>query len=467
MVEKAPLQEPIQLQPGTPIKLEPRIQEQQSSQAFDLLLKIEADTRQADNVGELTFLIANETPKLSRARQVFVFTRKANQQRVAAVSAIGKVERDSPRIRWIESVVAALAADVNLDEVREFTLPAYCPPGDEEHKTFPYRFLTWVPFKLRDAHVFAGMLLAREVPWNKTDIIVITRLADTYSHAWSALTGERKLRRRVRLKPLLAASLIAIVAAGFIPVPLTVLAPTEIVPIEPRIVAAPIDGVIEAIDVDPNTNVTAGQLLLRMSDTALRNELAVAEQEVNVAQAKLKQVTQGAIADPKLRGDLAVAGTELSLASAKRNYARDLLARTQVTAPESGVVIYTDKRDLIGRPVSTGERLMEVADPDKIQIRIDVPVADAIVVKQGASVRAFLDSDPLRPIKASVRAASFEAQMTDGNILAYRINATLAETHPGMRLGIRGTAQISGETVPLAYYLFRRPIATIRQRLGL
>ncbi|WP_244642916.1 efflux RND transporter periplasmic adaptor subunit [Phyllobacterium sp. 628] len=412
-------------------------------------------------------MIANETPRISRARQVFVFTDKGGHQRVGAVSAVGKVERDSPRIRWIESIIAALAKDAGLGEMREFTLPAYCAPDDEEHKTFPYRFLAWFPLKLRDGHVFAGMLLAREVPWNETDIVVVSRLAETYSHAWSALTGERKLKRRIRLKPLLLGALIVIAAAGFIPVPLTVLAPTEIVPIDPRIVAAPIDGVIESIEVDPNVNVSNGQLLLRMSDTALRNELAVAEQEVNVAEAKLKQVTQGAIADPKMRGDLAVAGTELSLATAKRDYARDLLARTQVTAPEAGVVIYTDKRDWVGRPVSTGERLMEVADPGRIQIRVDVPVADAIAVKAGANVRAFLDSDPLRPMKATVRAVSFEPQMIEGNILAYRIYASLAENQAGMRLGIRGTAQISGDKVPLAYYLFRRPIAAIRQRLGL
>ncbi|EJN03640.1 HlyD family efflux transporter periplasmic adaptor subunit [Phyllobacterium sp. YR531] len=462
MVEKAPLQEPVQLQPVSPVKLE-----QRNQQAFDLLLKIEADTRQAETVGELTFLIANETPKLSRARQVFVFTRKGKPQRVAAVSAMGKVERDSPRIRWIESVVAALEADIGLHEIREFTLPAYCPPDDEEHKNFPYRFLAWFPLKLRDGYVFGGMLLAREVPWNQTDLVVVTRLAETYSHSWSALTGTRKLKRRLRLKPFLLAGVAIAVIAGFIPVPLTVLAPTEIVPVEPRIVAAPIDGVIEAIEVDPNANVAAGQLLLRMSDTALRNELSVAEQEVNVAQAKLKQVTQGAIADPKLRGDLAIAGTELSLATAKRNYASDLLARTQVTSPEAGVVMYTDKRDLIGRPVSTGERLMEVANPQRTQIRIDVPVADAIAVKAGAPVRAFLDSDPLQPIRATVRAASFEAQMIEGDVLAYRVYATLEDAPEAMRLGIRGTAQISGDKVPLAYYLFRRPIATIRQRLGI
>jgi len=442
-------------------------QQPQNQQAFDLLLKIEADARRAEAVGELVFLIANETLRLTRARQIFVFAGKGSRQRVEAVSAIGKVERNAPRIRWIEGIVRTLEADAGLNGKREFVLPAYCPPDDEEHKSFPYRFMLWLPFKLRDGHVFAGMLLAREVPWNEGDLVVAARLAETYGHAWSALTGERRLKRRFRLKPWLAAGAVTAIAAGFYPVPLTVLAPAEIAPVDPRIVAAPIDGVIDAITVDPNANVAEGQLLLRMSDTALRNELAVAEQDVKVAEAKLKQVSQGAVADPRVRGDLAVTRTELSLATAKRDYAADLLQRSRVTAPAPGVVIFTDKRDWIGRPVSTGERIMEIADPQKVQIRVDVPVADAVAVTSGARVRAFLDSDPLRPIAAHVRAASYEAQLIEGNVLAYRVYATIDEKRADLRLGIRGTAQVSGEKVPLAYYLFRRPIAAIRQRLGL
>ncbi len=465
MAEKAG---PVQALP-TPVQATPLhgSKQPQNQQAFDLLLKIEADARRAETVGELVFLIANETLRLTRARQVFTFAAKGSRQRVAAVSAIGKVERDSPRIRWMEGVVRALERDAGLNGKREFVLPAYCPPDDEEHKSFPYRFLVWLPFKLRDGHVFAGMLLAREVPWNEGDLVVAARLAETYGHAWAALTGERRLKRRFRLKPWLAVGAVAAIAAGFYPVPLTVLSPAEVTPIEPRIVAAPLDGVIDAIMVDPNANVQEGQLLLRMSDTALRNELAVAEQDVKVAEAKLKQVSQGAVADPRVRGELAVTRTELSLATAKRDYAADLLQRSKVTAPASGVVIFTDKRDWIGRPVSTGERIMEIADPLKVQIRIDVPVADAVAVTSGARVRAFLDSDPLRPIAAHVRSASYEAQLVEGNVLAYRVYASIDESRADLRLGIRGTAQVFGEKVPLAYYLFRRPIAAIRQRLGL
>ncbi len=438
-----------------------------AAKGYELLLRVEAEARQAQTVSELAFLIANETIRIAKCRQVFALAGRAENLVVKAVTSIGAVDRNSPRIRWVEAMVGSLKSEKGLQAPCDYVLPAFCPPGDNENTNYPYRFVAWLPFKLRDGTVFGGMLLMREVPWTEPDLLIARRLSGAYSHAWAALTGERRLKRRIKIKPFLAAAAVAAIALGFYPVPMTVLAPVEVAPISPRIIAAPMDGVIDSIAVNPDQAVRQGEPLLKMSDVMLRNELAVAEQDVRVAEAKLMQVTQGAISDPKLRADLAITRSELTVAAAKRNYARDMLQRSDVRAPADGIAIYTDRRDWVGRPVTTGERIMEVADPDRMQLRIDVPVADAIAVSQGAKVRAFLDSDPLKPASAKVVAASFEARMIEGDVLAYRIYAALDGEQPGMRLGIRGTAQISGDKVPLAYYLFRKPISVIRQRFGL
>lgn len=438
-----------------------------ASKGYELLLRAEAEARQAQTVSELAFLIANETIRITKCRQAFALAGRPENLIVKAVTSIGSVDRNSPRIRWVEAMLQSLRTDKGVEAPRDFVLPAYCSPGDTEHTNYPYRFIAWQPFRLRDGTVFGGMLLAREMPWTEADLLIARRLSGAYGHAWAALAGERRLKRRIKVKPLLAAAGIAAVALGFYPVPLTVLAPVEVAPISPRIIAAPMDGVIDNIAVNPDQMVRQGEPLLKMSDVMLRNELAVAEQDVRVAEAKLMQVTQGAVSDPKLRADLAITRSELTVAAAKRDYARDMLQRSDVRAPSDGIAIYTDRRDWVGRPVTTGERIMEVADPARMQLRIDVPVADAIAVSKGAKVRAFLDSDPLNPARATVVAASFEARMIEGDVLAYRIYAALDGGPHDMRLGIRGTAQISGEKVALAYYLFRKPISVIRQRFGL
>lgn len=444
----------------------PAPQANPASAGFELLLKAESEARRVETVGELQFAIVNETMKLARGRQIFLLTVGSGKPHMAQVSSIGKIDRDSPRLRWVETVVRALESDVGLAKAREFVLPAYCDPENTEHKDYPFRFMSWIPLLTRDGTPFSGILMAREVPWIEQDSIVASRLAETYAHAWLALTGKRKVLPRLRLGWLVGTLAIAAVAAGFVPVPLTVLAPAEVTSIGPRVVAPSMDGVIEDVLVAPNQQVSEGQPLVRLAATALRNELAVAERNIAVAEARLKQVTQSAVADPRMRAEMAVARSELSLAQAKRDYARDMLDRSEIAAPAAGVAVFGDPRDWIGRPVVTGERVMEVADPAHLELRIDVPVADAIALKQGAKVRAFLDSDPLKPVDASVRSVSFEAQMVENNMLAYRIYATL-DGVAATRLGTRGTAQVYGDDVQLAFYLFRRPVAAVRQWLGI
>jgi hypothetical protein len=52
------------------------------------------------------------------------------------------------------------------------------------------------------------------------------------------------------------------------------------------------------------------------------------------------------------------------------------------------------------------------------------------------------------------------------NQVVYRVTARLDEKRPWLRIGLRGTARIAGDQVPLVFYLFRRPLTALRQMLG-
>jgi len=62
---------------------------------------------------------------------------------------------------------------------------------------------------------------------------------------------------------------------------------------------------------------------------------------------------------------------------------------------------------------------------------------------------------------------SYEAQMRPDGILAHRLLAEIATEQDLPRLGARGTARLEGNRVPFIYWMFRRPMATIRQFIGL
>lgn len=438
--------------------------------ALQLLLRVENDVRAAGNLRELQILMANETRKLSRSRQIFVVRRWTQGRfKVVAVSSVATTESNAPLNQSIEKLLTCIERDGRLVESLELNVEAYSGEDIGAFESYPLRELLWTPLKGRDGTIFAGLLQARETPWSERDKVVSERLAGTYAHAWRALVGRREFGLRRLLTPrmgTLAAA--AVLLAMFIPVPMSALAPAEIVARQPGVVAAPIDGVIDKVLVAPNTVVKAGEPLISFADTMLRNKFEIAEREVLVASARLKRSNQLAFESERGRHELGIARAELALRIAERDYARDLLEKAVVRAKRAGIVIYRDKKDLIGKPVAVGERLMELADPKRLLMRIDMPVADGQLLKPGAATRVFLDSDPLRPLSAKVVRADYQARAHDGSSVTFRALAELnLEGHERPRLGVRGTAQVYGSEVPLGFYLFRRPITAARQWLGL
>jgi hypothetical protein len=433
------------------------------------LLKVEAEARECRTESELVFLIANEIRKLTRARQVFVLRQRTYRRlSVEAVNSLDSVDRNSPLIRWIERMVMRLKKQEGLADRQQFSLPAYCAKDEEETKTYPFKEMVWLPFTLKDDTIFGGVLMSREQPWTDADLVIARRLAETFSHAWAAISGTKRLRSRGRTrKVLVAAALSCIAIAMAIPVPIAALAPAEIVAAQPYIVTAPIDGVIADILVTPNVAVTKNQPILKFVDVTLRNKLAVAEREISVARSQLKRYSQSAFDDPEAKRELRTAMSQLQLKQAEMSFAKDLLGKSVIKAGSSGMVVFNGKNEWIGKPVRVGQAIMEIADPSKVQLKISLSVDDAIVVDKNARVRVYLDSDPLHPRNARVIRSAHEARKTSSDVLAYEIIAELEDTKNLPRLGVRGTAQVFGDDAPVFFYLFRRPLSALRQKLGM
>jgi hypothetical protein len=436
--------------------------------AFLALLNVEAEARDARSVRDLILVMANETRKLTRARQVFVMLPGVTGSLdVKGVSSMPVVDRNAPLIAMVESILRPKRAQ--LDDACQLSFNAVQDAATA--KAYPFRHMRWEPLQHGDRPLQGGLVLAREDEWTEADLIVAKRLATTYAHAMHALnapaprlTSFVKSSKRWPLVALVA----AMCALVFIKVPMTALAPAEIVARDGTVVAAPIDGVIESILVEPNQPVKAGQSLVKLNDTTLRSRFEVAERDVTVGEARLKQSNQMAFSDPRGMHELGIARAELEIKIAERNFAAEMLAKSDIKALKDGVAVYADRRELIGKPVAVGERILEVADPAAVEVRIELPIADAIALAPDATVRVFLDSDPLNARRATIKRADYKAKVGNNDVLAFRVVATLediaADDTP--RIGVRGTAQVSGDDVALGFFLFRRPITALRQWLG-
>jgi len=363
--------------------------------------------------------------------------------------------------------------EISDGEAHRFSLPAYADLKLPETATYPFREFLWLPLCVRGCRFNGGFLLARERPWSELDTPVLARQAGVVAHAFDALAGQSRASatpgwQRWGIRVACVAALLVL----FVPVPMSVVAPVEVVARQPSIKTAPLDGVIERVHVEPNQRVSLGDVLFSFNDTEARNRVGLAKEALAVAEAAYRQAVQAAFGNEKARHDLAIRKSEMELKQAELDYARDVLARSQVRARRDGTVVFGSVDSLEGRPLRVGERVMEVADASDVAFRIDLPIADAIVLSDGAPVRVFLDKSPLRSFSGVVSSASYEAKPDASGTLAYRLVADVTDQKPSdqaddLRIGARGSAQIFGKTVSLGFFLFRRPISWLRQNVGI
>ena len=455
------------------------------------LLDLGRRAREARSEAELSFLLVNDSLALAPYRQAALWWRGSG---VVTLSGLVQADRNAPYVQWLDRVVETVAQRARADD--SHTTPLDLVAADlpealacEWGQWWPAHAL-WIP--LCDGVAGqgpadgpeAGLLLAADTPFDETAQALWREWAAAWWHAHRALrlarrgAGLRFWRRSAggagpapdrgrrwwrRPGPWLG---LALTAAAFVPVRLSVLAPGELVPRQPTVVRAPMDGVIDLFHVQPNQVVRKGQPLFGFDEALVQSRLEVAQQALATATTEKRQAQQQALVDARMRPQLAVLDGRIEERRAEVAYLHDQLRRTRVLAPGDGVALLDDATEWIGRPVSVGERVLRIAAVDDIEIEAWLPIADAIALAPGASVRLYLNADPLRPVDARLRLLAHEAVQRPDGSFAYRVRATL-ESPTAHRVGLKGTAKIEGERVIALYWALRRPIATARATLGL
>lgn len=474
------------------------------SPALGALLHLANRARHAASPAELGFIAVNETLALAPYRQAVLWLADRG---VTALSGVVAPEANAPFVQWMERVARRLRT--RLPETAVVS-PALLPAEEaaEWDEWLPAHGL-WIPFSPASA---GGLLLARDTPWQAAELPLLSEWADIWSHEWRhqakptstsrwrSLTAlwpdetQRKAWRRhwltahgwrFRLKrwrhgrgaslgSLLAAPWqhrglrYGLIAAAILalPVRISVLAPGELVPAQPAVVRAPLDGTVDKFFVTPNSYVKAGDKLFQLDLTTLSSRLAVARQGLSTAEAEYRQSAQQAVFDAKSKAQLAILQGRIAERQAEADLLSAQFTKAQATAPRDGIVLMDDPSEWIGKPVSTGERIVTIAGADDAEVEAWLSPSDTIHLPADASVTLYLNSAPLEPVDATVRYLAHEAVARPDGSYAYRLRATLADGQAKPRVGLKGTVKVRGEHVPLAYWIARRPLAALRQATG-
>ncbi|MEO5338398.1 MAG: HlyD family efflux transporter periplasmic adaptor subunit [Magnetospirillum sp. WYHS-4] len=430
------------------------------------LLQLEKEARHAESEEAFGFVLVNQTRRLLPYRLAAFWRAGPGGGEVAAVSGVQRPALDAPFMQWLAALLAKVARDdpailaaKDVEGWLRDDWPGHAPP---------HAF--WLPLKVPGGSApLGGLWLVRDTPWGEGDRLLGERLADGYGETLARHRVGRSWRgaaipaRRIGTR---VAALALLAALGAVPVPLSVLAPAEIVPRDPVVVTAPREGVVGTFHVQPNQPVVEGQPLFGLDETEARSRHEVALKTLAVTEAEHRKASQAAFGDRDSLAERAILLTRIDKARAEAGHAEELLERGRVKAPRAGIAVFGDVNDWIGRPVRVGERILTLADPAQVEILVWLPVADAIVVEPGARIALFLNIAPLDPLPAHLRTASYEAEPNPDRILAYRLKASLDDGTAPPRIGLKGTAKVYGGDVFLAWYLFRRPLAALRQLLG-
>lgn len=456
------------------------ISQDQQILLLSTLIQLEQQARRARNLAELQFVLVNETHRLLPYRQALLWGRSATGKiRVDAVSGADRPDRNGPYLSYIRQLLVFLDRQLQKSEengpakvksriVKPDELPESLKAGWQEWLDC---FVLWCPLVTSDGKNPGGLLLGGETPWDEAQAAVMDRLAEAYGHAWLALKGPRQglVSRLMGRWRKFSFQVLLIVLLLFVfdqSVRLSVLAPVEIVASDPFLVSAPINGVVRQFHVQPNQQVKKGELLFSLDDTTLRNDYEVSRKGLAVVEAEHQRVSQKAFGDQQSRGQIRYLEAEIARKKAEVAYMGDLLKQTEIRAGRDGIAVFSDTGDWLGKPVVVGEKVMTLAEPARVEADVWLPVEDAINLEPGAEVLIFLNISPDKPIRAVLRQAAYEAEITPDGILAFRLKVSLAETDLPPRIGLRGTAKIYGKSVPFYYFLLRRPLITLRQTLG-
>lgn len=440
-----------------------------------LLPALEARARAAGNLAELGFSIANDSYGLLPFRQALVFSGTENDSRLLCVSGLAKLTEDSPYLVWLRRAWPRLQQCFPVGATW-FTRTDLCAQGDIGDEILDGWGEWWseglyaLPLTRRDGEQLGWVCFLLDQPPTEAQHQAFSRLVQSWSYCWEMLAGKPRRGLRKRWQALGRGRrrliLLGLLALPLLPVRQSYLAPAEVVALEATVVAAPMDGVVKTLHVRPNQTVRAGQPLLSLDDTVLRNRFAVLTQSVAVADAELMASTQKAFDDPRSKSELNLLAGRANERRAELTAVREQLARVEVIAEHDGVAVFADPDDWLGRPVSTGERIMQLADPTRPGVLIQAPVADAITLEKGAPVKLFLTVRPFSPLTAILSESSYQALLSPDGVASYRLRATFDETQEQARIGLRGTAKVYGGWTVLGYYLMRRPLASLREMTG-
>lgn len=203
-----------------------------------------------------------------------------------------------------------------------------------------------------------------------------------------------------------------------------------------RVIVAPFDGFIDNAYARAGESVTSGEVIAEMDS----KELLLQQQRYAAEKNEYTRQYRKALAS-RDKAQAHIYKSQVSQAEAQLQLLEKKIQRSKLIAPLDGYIIRGDLSRSLGSPVDTGDVLFEIAPLDEYRLVIYVDEKQVVDVQQGLYGELSLKALPDTGLSFVVSKVSpvFEENNSD---IAYRVEATLEDSHPALRPGMQGIAKI-------------------------
>lgn len=430
--------------------------------------------RHKDSLEKTGFFFVNELYNLTHYKQCVFWT--YTQDKISIHSASGQIDisNQSPYAQFLKKTIKTLISQEhpnghhNLDRDIEDVgcahivklSPKNVNPNNEENLS-PH---TYCIFLYNQDSLIGGAWVEREKTLGEMEKAVLEDASDALANKIQFFSHKKKnifssiLATSRYKKALLGLFLIFCLW----PVRFSVTANAEIVAEDAFVVSVPYNGLIADVWVKPNQMVNKGDKLFSLDKTQLESEYALASQELLTAREKLSKTERESFIDPEKRYDINSLKGFIKQKSLELDYAKKRLDKSDITASKDGIALFSDTNDLIGKPLSVGDRVMVVADPEKTELLVKIPAESMIKLNSDVPVKFFLNTSPLKSHKGYIQNISYQAVIGADNQLTYNARITIKDKSAVERIGLMGTAKLYGNRTLMIFNILKRPLSGLR-----
>ena len=425
----------------------------------------------SENVQSLIFHVTNSTVQLIQHDLAILWQIKKKRVRPLAVSGISSLP--SGGNHFTDTWKVCVEAIQNPQETQVLTQESFGSTfgqaWNQLASTEEKKRVAWIPlFVQEDDSYIVALWLERwkESPqWDKKDFSLLSLLQYSYESAWKRWETKSFWRRFFRKKNFWLYFWGASILFSFlIHIPLRVVAPCEVSPKSPTIITAPQEGVIEKISIYPGYSVNEGDVLFFYEKQLFIQQWEAAKKQVEIAKSELKRALALSIEDNFSMQKVAILRLEMEREKILLKKAAWHMQQLEVRAPQQGVVIFSNPEEWRGKPVRMGEQVLTIANPEQTQISIKIPEADNITF-HNRKVKIFLNIHPERSLSAHLLYVGNESVLDEKGAFSFLAEAEW-EREEDVSFGLKGTAILYGKSVPLIYWILRRPIGALRSWFG-